>query len=175
MPVLSGTASAAMTPHRLSLLLLLVFIGCVSSDVRRQRAAAADLASSIRVADGIDLLSLEPGENVGATSGTFHRYEILGAVPVALVNRSVLAEALGEAVAASRPRMVACFLPRHALRIRAAGAATDVVICFECSTLYVKREGSSQRFNVESSPETLLDSWLDAAGVARAVSPSGGS
>lgn len=163
-----------MTTHRFAhVLLTLAFIGCASSDVLRQRAAARDLANSIRAADSIDLLSLATADGIGPTNGPFHGYEILGTLPVPAANRSTLADTLSDAVADSPPRLVACFYPRHGLRIRAGSTITDVIICFECSTLYVKREGTSERFNVENSPEALVNSWLDVSGIKRTAGPGG--
>ena len=145
------------------------FLGCTSSAVQRQHIAARDLAKAIRAADAVELLSLVPSEGIGEATGPFHGYEVFGTIPVDPSKSAELATALSDAIAASRPRLVACFYPRYGLRIKARGAVTDVVICFECSTLYVKREGSSERFNIEGGPEPLLNSWLGAAGIQHSV------
>lgn len=169
---LAAEPSGARLKRQLGpLCLLLVSLGCASSEVLRQRSAGRDLAGAIRLADDIELLSLAPSEGIGATDGPFHGYEILGTMPIT-PNRSTLAAAIGAAVALSQPRMVACFNPRHGLRIKRAGELTDVVICFECSTLYVERGTSSERFNIEDPPEALLNSWLDSAGIPRAAPSS---
>ena len=61
---------------------------------------------------------------------------------------------------------MACFSPRHGIRVTRHGRVTDVVICFECRQVRVYRDGHSvASFLTSASPQPVFDDVLRQANV----------
>ena len=139
--------------------------------MRPQRAAAAHLQEAIGAAESVELLSLDPKETmIGNGKGPFHGFDVLGSVALSTEDRNAVADSVAAAIRASEPRLVACFFPRHGLRIHRGEASEDVVICFECATAYFGSAEPLQRINIEESAESVLNALLDRANVPRSRS-----
>ena len=71
--------------------------------------------------------------------------------------------------------MVACFFPRHGIRATLANEVVDLLICFECSTVYYLRAGESRRLNIDETPEKVLNRLLANASIRQGSEASGSS
>lgn len=130
--------------------------------------AAAEISSTLRAADKIELLSLEGLEGVAVTDhdkgNTFHGYPILGSVAVSdEKDRAALTDSLTRSIARGPVRMIACFFPRHGIRAALANQNVELLICFECATVYYFRAGESYRLNIDETPAKLLNALLAKA------------
>jgi hypothetical protein len=115
-----------------------------------------------------ELLSLNPH----LSRPDFYNHEILGRV--AIVDRATrerLNSALAEGARRSDGTVMACFNPRHGIRLTdARGVVTDVVICFECRQVQVMRDGKQiAAFTTDASPQAAFDEVLRGAGVPLAA------
>ena len=65
--------------------------------------------------------------------------------------------------------MMACFNPRHGIRVTHAGVVTNFVTCFECRQVEVWRGNQKLAlFLVSVSPQSVFDEVLKSAGVTLA-------
>ena len=96
-----------------------------------------------------DLLSLDPHDKRPRRTDGFHDWKILGRLSVKDPGtRDRLLAALGKGVAEAEAkkrgesargliREHGCFQPRHGIRATHAGKTADLLICFECTPVYV--------------------------------------
>jgi len=97
----------------------------------------------------------------------FHGRAVLGELKVPdSATRQKLNVALRSGVSGSDGRMMACFNPRHVIRVTHAGVMTDYVICFECLQIQVWRNDKMVAHILTSdSPGPVFDDILQKAGV----------
>jgi hypothetical protein len=114
-------------------------------------------------ADQYELLSLYPY----LSKPDFYGHEILGRTTItdkAIQERLNQAFQLG--VRDSDGRMMACFNPRHGIRVTHGDVVTEFVICFECRQVEVWRGGKKLAFFLTSkSPQPIFDEVLQQAGL----------
>lgn len=130
-------------------------------------------------ADQYELLSLYPylsGPLTGplpSSAEFFYGHWVLGRTLVGdPAMRRKLNDALREGAKQSDGRMMACFNPRHAIRVRHGSQVTDFVICFECRQVEVFRDGKQIAFFLTSaSPQATFDQVLKDAGISPASQP----
>jgi hypothetical protein len=114
-------------------------------------------------ADHYELFSLNP-----RLSGPgFHGHEILGRTLVTDAStQKRLNDALRSGARESNGSIMACFNPRHGIRVTDAGVTTDLAICFECRQVEVFQGGKMiASFPITNSPQPTFDSVLKAAAV----------
>jgi hypothetical protein len=74
-----------------------------------------------------------------------------------------------DAIRAAPDRPMACWMPRHVLRVTKGGRTIDLVICFECRRYGVRSDDSPDRGSsggrVSPDGQPTLDRILTAAGV----------
>jgi hypothetical protein len=119
--------------------------------------------NALNDADRYELLSLNPL----LSKPDYYGHEILGRTVIHdAATRERLNEAFQSGVRASDGGMMACFNPRHGIRVTHKGVSTDFVICFECRQVQVWRGGRKIAFFlVSDSPQPVFDDVLKSAGV----------
>ena len=119
--------------------------------------------NALNDADRYELLSLNPY----LSKPDYYSHEILGQTIIQDPSvREKLNNALQAGVRASDGKAMACFNPRHGIRVTRAGVVTDLVICFECRQVEVWRGNRKiASFLVSDSPQSVFDDALKSAGV----------
>jgi hypothetical protein len=148
--------------------------------VRVPARVAAKVPAGVREvlenADSFELLSLYPyprgydaklwaerGYDKGETAGD---YAVLGATALDASGRAMVLNAVYEGIAASDGMVAACFNPRHALRARKGDTVVEAIICFECLSITLRRNGEhAGSVTTTSTPGTKLTAILRDAGV----------
>lgn len=101
----------------------------------------ADVQAILNKADTFELYSLDPERSRNkkdAGGADFRGWTILGKTAVKdAETRKRLVTALYDGIAKSDGSGARCFDPRHGIRASAEGKSVDLVICFECSWVYV--------------------------------------
>jgi len=119
-------------------------------------------------ADRYELLSLNPY----LSRPDFYNHGMLGRVAITdRATRDHLNAELAAGARRSDGRVMACFNPRHGIRLTdARGVVTDVLICFECRQVQVIRNGKQiAAFTTDASPQAAFDEVLRAASVPLAT------
>jgi len=127
---------------------------------------ADGLLDALEKAHRFELLSLDPQRMREPSSSAFHGWEVLGSLVVSdRTARAQLIRALVVGVEESLSIVVACFNPRHGIRVGSGNRTTDFVICFECLRVRVYVDGKEiESFPTSGSPEKEFDEvLLDAA------------
>ena len=130
-----------------------------------------DKAKSILdMANQFDLLSLDPDAGRDQTKDAFHGWKVLGKTVVKdpKVRKQIL-ESLYEGISKSDGQGAKCFEPRHGIRASVEGKTVDLVVCFECSWVYVFFDKDENRQGVAVTtykPQANWDKALRDAGVA---------
>lgn len=160
--------------------LLMVLRVEAADDLRLPRKAAAKIEKAMAGASKLELLSLHGGEPDGSLAEDvpwvkFHGYAVLGTLDLSNApERSAVIKDVAHAIASSPVYMAACFFPRHGLRATLeTGEQIDLLICFECATVYRFSSGKKLRLSITDEPASLLNSLLEKAGIRREGSPRG--
>jgi len=130
----------------------------------RWREMPRVVSRALDQANTYELLSLNPY----LSRPDYYNHAILGRVAIAdRATRERLNSELAAGARLSDGRVMACFNPRHAIRVTGAdGVVTDVVICFECRQVQVRRDGKQIGwFPTDASPQAAFDEVLRRAGV----------
>jgi hypothetical protein len=85
-------------------------------------------------ADVLTVLRLDPESRV---ADGFHGFAVVNRAEVPAPSRKAVIDVLSRAISDSDGRMAKCFIPRHGISAKKGDASVDLVICFECSQLYV--------------------------------------
>jgi hypothetical protein len=138
-----------------------------------------EIADSFLHPQGVTLYAIDPvpHRNSDALLGEreFHGFGILGQVPIdAAQGRAVFKDLETSALQwKSNPRRgrLACFNPRHGIRVTKDSHNFDFLICYECGQVLVYRDGKKVQslyfdaFAQRPSPQPLND-ILIAAGIS---------
>lgn len=132
---------------------------------------AADLA--LASSPQFELFSLDPAQPEVDDEAHFQKWKVLGKT---IIVDSTVRERIIAALRAGVPKYeqppAACFFPRHGIRVADQGKTYDFVICFECHAVGVYTEGEATAgFQINSSPQPVLDSELTRAGIPLAKKP----
>lgn len=120
--------------------------------------------------DRYELLSLYPYLTFSAqysAADRFHGHPIIGRTFISDpgVQRK-LNDALRVGARESDGSMMACFNPRHGIRVTHGRQVTDFVICFECRQVEVFQDEKQIAFFITtSSPQSMFDQALRSVGV----------
>lgn len=129
--------------------------------------------SLLRQAESLDVLALVPicvpvGTDIPVLpSERFHQYPVLGTAVIARRESQVeVYESSIRGVEENKALAANCFLPRHGIRGVGPEGTVDLVICFECSQLYVYMgEAKPEWLLISASPKAVLDRVLSDSGV----------
>jgi hypothetical protein len=140
-------------------------------DVGLPRREAAEIRQLLHAASKVELFSLQATEDPASQDSPnigqqFQGYPVLGSTDItANPRRAAVMDQLSDAIARSPLRISACFYPRHGIRATVGQEHVEMLICFECSTVYLYRSGRQERLNIDDRPQPLLNSILQNAGV----------
>jgi hypothetical protein len=135
----------------------------MKSEPNRLPDAVRDVLTT---ADRFELLSLDPKIGPTREAGHFWGWRVHGSVVVGPADRDALMAALERGIAENGGWVDACFIPRHGIRASRGVSSVDLVVCFQCSQVYLYRNGKdSGRVLVTGSPQPTFDRMLSAAGV----------
>ncbi len=100
-------------------------------------------------ADQVEILALHPYpyqmEKDGQDLEEFHGYGVLGQAPLRdQASRNELIATIERGIEASNGMDAACFNPRHGLSVTVNGSTWDLLICYECLSMQVYRDGEEQ-------------------------------
>ncbi len=117
-------------------------------------------------ADSYELLSLQPQ----LSGADYFNHEVLGRISITdEATRGKLNRALQSGIRNSDGSMMACFMPRHGIRVTHGNVTTDFVICFECRQVRMWQGGMLVAvFPTTGDPQQVFDQVLRDAGVALA-------
>lgn len=120
---------------------LLGVAGLASAQVKRE--VPAEVKKLLAKVEQFDLYSLDPeGNRDEKDEKTMHGWKVLGKTTVKdAKTRKDLITTLEKA--AGKGSGAKCFEPRHAIRASGGGKTVDLIICFECSWIYIY-EGKKQ-------------------------------
>ncbi len=129
---------------------------------------AADVDAALRAPEGVVFYSLEPWEREEGTG--LHSYKILGKLqPDRAASAAVIAQ-FRRAVESPPPAAAACFDPRHALQLTSKGHTYDFLLCYDCGSMRVLKDGKFiEGFGASGSP-VVLNKILGAARIALSTS-----
>jgi hypothetical protein len=109
--------------------------------VKELRKHLAAIQAFLENADQVEAFRLNPkkAKQPEQKGGAFfHSYKVLRHVQVKKVDdRKAIAKALGAALHWNPLRQALCFNPRHGVRASHGGRSLDLVICLECSIIYL--------------------------------------
>ena len=120
--------------------------------------------------DKITLYSIDgrvaPVAEVAQTDQHFHGYPVFGKIDITSAEdiREILT-AVDAGMANCDVERAACFWPRHAIQMVQRGMLVEYVICFECNTIAICRDGQSEFVAINSDPQPLLNRKLQEAGI----------
>jgi hypothetical protein len=84
-------------------------------------------------------------EKDGQDLEEFHGYGVLGQAPLRdQASRNELIATIERGIEASSGMVAACFNPRHGLSVTVNGSTWDLLICYECLSMQVYRDGEEQ-------------------------------
>ncbi|MEM7307867.1 MAG: hypothetical protein AAF682_14405 [Planctomycetota bacterium] len=98
----------------------------------------------------------------------FHGYGVLGRAPLDDGgDRNRVLALVERGIEASNGMVAACFSPRHGLRVEADGSRWDLVVCFECLSMKVYRDGEQVDGHLTSEVvEPQVTALFEASGLA---------
>lgn len=140
---------------------LFAVAGCERPDM------PADAVEALASAEQYELLSLDPEAYDPSADEKFYDWKVLGRVMIDdPATRTKLNDALRAGAREKDIYRSACFNPRHGIRVTTDGLVTDVVICFECSSVQIYRDGEYvDGFAVSYAPAPTFDEVLRDRGV----------
>jgi len=116
----------------------------------------AELNAALNSASTGILYSLEPITEPNPPGPLLHGFKILGRTNLDQKQTVAAVNAFKTAISDCGRASVACFDPRHALRITKGDQAYDLLLCYACHNLYVYRgDKLFTSFCATGSPKTL--------------------
>jgi hypothetical protein len=102
----------------------------------RASTPPAQFIRTLRSAEKLELVSLDPIGPKTKEPGLLYRWRVLGRATVSAPEvRDKVLDALADSVT-SDPIGAKCFMPRHAISASVEGHTYDVLVCFECHYAY---------------------------------------
>ena len=122
------------------------------------------LDDDLEAASEMEVLRLHAGPDGPVPEGVterLHGYPVLARIKVTATDQAEIARQLPLAIPAGEVMLFHCFFPRHAVRAMVEGRPLDLVICFECSMVYVFRKDEEVVvLNINRDVEPLLNRIL---------------
>ena len=154
-------------------LFLLLMVGVVSAGavtvqeiVERQLAIASKVAALSAASGQMFLYSLDPkgvrGGHAVNTAQAFHGFKILGKAQIKEPeNKRVLMAAFAKGISESDGGAMACFNPRHGIRVMNGSSVCDFVICFECQSVRAYGFNGDRGFTTAASPLKVFSEFVE--------------
>lgn len=100
-----------------------------------------DVTDAIEHGDVVELVSVDPAPLKG---GKYYGWIELGRTAITSAEtRAEIVDSLNDAISSSDGTVAGCFNPRHAVFAKHNGIAFDVIICFECMSLSIRKNGKT--------------------------------
>ena len=150
---------------RLSVLSFVVF-SFVTAEVRSDPTKEKGFLKNVKT---LELYSISPkfADRPKNKKDGFHGWKILGKTTIkdAGQRRKVTDAILKGIKEGGAPAK--CFIPRHGIRTKWKGKTVDLVICFQCSQIYIYHEGvvKADWKTTSKSPQPVLNKILKDAGI----------
>lgn len=127
---------------KINLSALAVITGLFASLTGCQTASLPeDVADAIEHGDVVELVSVDPAPLKG---GNYYGWVELGRTAInSAETRAGIVDSLNDAINSSDGTVAGCFNPRHAVVAKHNGTAFDVIICFECMSLSIRKDGKT--------------------------------
>ncbi|MAW61564.1 MAG: hypothetical protein CMJ94_12105 [Planctomycetes bacterium] len=155
---------------RLLALVLALFGSACSGSPSSSTAQADGVLAALAQPESVELVALHPyPHEIEEQDGPrFHGYGILGQTELTDPEKAeALIALIEEGIEASDGRVAACFNPRHGLTVTTADAVWDFVICYECLSMQVYRDGErDEGHRTAESVEPQVTAIFLAAGLS---------
>jgi hypothetical protein len=148
-----------------SFLLLAAFVVPSPATAEEKNELPTAAAQALRTAGRVTLYSLEPWESPAAGEETLHQFKVLGRTDLDRKQSAEASAAFQSAISGWDGLIAACFDPRHAIRVRAAGHTYDFLLCYACHVLYVYEDSKLLTSLGASGSAKALNGLLSAAQV----------
>ncbi|QDU25676.1 hypothetical protein ETAA8_07460 [Anatilimnocola aggregata] len=123
-----------------------------------EKATSVELLSLNYKIAGVEARKKHPGE-------FFDGLLVLGSVQLKDAEQKKLVAAFHQSVT-NWDGAIGCFSPRHGIRVKHAGSTYDLVICFECITVVVNKDGKHfATALLKNPPADLFNQFLKDAKV----------
>lgn len=156
---------------RAFLVLVLLVISACSGAPNEDGVRPDGVLAKFADADGVELLALHPYpyqlDRDGDEMERFHGYGVLGRADlVGKATANELVDLIERGIEGSNGMVAACFNPRHGLRVTVDGSDWDFLICYECLSMKVYRDGDGQGGHLTvQSVEPKVTAVFAAAGL----------
>jgi hypothetical protein len=137
-------------------LLLLALAAVPIRGAEKNKKIPVELDAVLSAAPKAILYSLEPITEPNPPGPKLHGFKILGRTNLDQKQTVAAVNAFKVAISDCGRASVACFDPRHALRLTKDGQTYDLLLCYACQNLYVYRgDKLFTSFCARGSPKTL--------------------
>lgn len=124
-------------------------LGACSGSQTEGGERPSGVLAALADADSVEVLALHPYpyqlEKDGGDLEQFHGYGILGRASLGnQASGNELVALIERGIEASNGMVAACFNPRHGLSVTVGGVDWDLLICYECLSMQVYRDGKKQ-------------------------------
>jgi hypothetical protein len=154
-----------MTKLQLVAVGVIVLAGAPAVSADEKNKLPDEVVAALEKAQKIEVYSLT-GDRADKGADAWHGYGSLGKTTLKQGDDvKKLIDAVKKGVADGGPG-ARCFIPRHGISVTHDGKTYDLIICFECSWIYVF-EGDKRLVTVTTTgaAHKQLDKWLTNAGV----------
>ncbi|MFZ1219184.1 MAG: tetratricopeptide repeat protein [Chthoniobacterales bacterium] len=142
---------------------------------RRQPQLPAEVLEGLASSSAIVLYSLQPWGGPGLPQWDFHGHHVLGRMNLSPKQAKTAVTALNTALSTGDANFLpACMItPRHALAFKIGGDAYDILICYQCGQLELRKNDQYLPFTgmIGGTP-AVLNGLLKSAGVPPADNSS---
>jgi hypothetical protein len=143
---------------------ILLASAALAEDKKLENKLPEAVAMALDKAEVIEVYSLDGGTNV---KDGWHGAKVLGKTTVKkAADRKSLSTAVKKGVE-DGTNGARCFIPRHGINVKYDDKTYDLVICFECSWVYIYMEGADKPLVLMTadSPQKTLNKILTDAKV----------
>jgi len=158
-----------MLSNHATLILLLTMLALISCEKNKLPSTTESI---LRNADSFELYSLNPARMETTLPNDFHGWHVLGQVTIEdrAIQKSLL-NSLDSGIRATDLKPASCFNPRHAIRATKGNDRVDLLVCFECSQIYMFLNGKKlDTLLVSRAPQASFDGVLRNAAVSQVIS-----
>jgi hypothetical protein len=159
--------------------ILRMLVLCSWSAIANAHSNGVELVNALKNAPSAVVFSLAPMSSRGArislnecADSCFQSWQTLGRVSISGIEATKVSKNLIKWVQQPLPKaLAACFSPRHGARIASNGHVYDFVLCFECGTGKVYKDGGETAYAELYSPgqRELWNQLLDTAKIQREI------
>ena len=149
----------------------LLLLGSCSGSPNQGGERPDGVLAALADPERVELLALHPYpyQLEGGEDGLelFHEYGVLGRAELEDgVGGNELLALIEQGIEESNGMVAACFNPRHGLRVAADGSTWELLICYECLSMQVYRDGERvEGHRTAESVEPQVSATYRAAGL----------